>query len=381
MKIVLVANTAWSLFNFRRSLIVRLVDLGHDVVTVAPPDDEHQANLESLGARFVPVTMDNKGTHPGRDVLLYLRLFWLFRRESPGLVISFTIKPVIFAGLAAASCSAPGIGVVTGLGSVFLKDNLLTRLVENLYRFSLARAAKVFVLNQDDMRVFRERRLAPAEKLQCLNGEGIDLRHFAVAPTTGADAARPFRFLLAARMLWDKGIGEYVEAARKLRADFPSAEFCLLGFLDVQNPTAISREQMEQWDREGTVRYLGQTSDIRPELARADAIVLPSYREGISRFLLEAAAMGRPIVATDVTGCREIVDDGTTGYLCRVRDADDLAAQMRRMLELPAPERAEMGRRGRLKVEREFDEQVVIQKYIEEIDRVKPTASPARVSA
>jgi glycosyltransferase involved in cell wall biosynthesis len=171
-------------------------------------------------------------------------------------------------------------------------------------------------------------------------------------------------------MLWDKGVGEYVAAARRVRQRYPDAEFCLLGFLDVQNPAAISREQMDEWVAEGVVNYLGVSNDVREQITAADCVVLPSYREGTPRTLLEAAAMARPLITTDAVGCREVVDDGVNGYLCRVKDADDLADKMERMIALSATERTEMGRRGREKIEREFDEQLVIDAYLRAIKDV-----------
>lgn len=171
-------------------------------------------------------------------------------------------------------------------------------------------------------------------------------------------------------MLWDKGVGEYVEAARRVKQLYPDAEFGLLGFLDVKNPAAISREQMDEWVAEGVVNYLGVSDDVREQIAQADCVVLPSYREGTPRTLLEAAAMARPLIATDAVGCREVVEDGVNGYLCRVKDAEDLADRMERMIGLSDDERTEMGRRGREKVEREFDEQFVIDAYLKAIREV-----------
>ena len=179
-----------------------------------------------------------------------------------------------------------------------------------------------------------------------------------------------FRFLLIARMLWDKGVGEYVEAARLIRARWPRAECCLLGFVDVQNPAAISRAQMDDWVAQGFVRYLGVSDDVRTEIAMADCIVLPSYREGTPRTLLEASAMGRPVITTDAVGCREVVDDGINGYLCKPRDAVDLAAKMEQMLSLSTEQRSAMGLRGRDKMVAQFDEQIVIKKYLAAIEEI-----------
>jgi glycosyltransferase involved in cell wall biosynthesis len=251
---------------------------------------------------------------------------------------------------------------------VFIKDIWLTRLVRGLYRLALSRSAMVFFQNDDDRQMFVSGGLVGQAVTDRLPGSGIDLDKFApvILPSQS-----PTRFLLIARMLWDKGVGEFVEAARLLKRAGASADFCLLGFLDVQNPAAISRKQIDVWVEEGVVRYLGVSDDVRAEIAAAGCVVLPSfYREGTPRALLEAAAMGRPIITTDAVGCREVVDDGVNGYLCLPRDAVDLAEKMARIAALSLAERELMGRLGREKVEREFDEQIVIGKYLEAIASV-----------
>ena len=203
------------------------MDAGHEVIAVAPPD-EHVPRIEALGIRFLPMPMDNKGTHPGRDLLLLLRFYRTFRSERPELVISYTIKPVIYASLAARFSGIPVINVVTGLGTVFLRENLITKLVVMLYRYSQAHVQKLFFLNQDDMQFFRQRNLAPAEHMECLTGEGIDLVHFIQAEPL-PEGQRQFRFLLLARMLWDKGIGEFVEASRQVRQLHPGSRVLFVG--------------------------------------------------------------------------------------------------------------------------------------------------------
>jgi glycosyltransferase involved in cell wall biosynthesis len=214
-----------------------------------------------------------------------------------------------------------------------------------------------------------------------LPGSGVDLAKFAQVASPDQS---PTRFLLIARMLWDKGVCEYVEAARQLKCRGSTADFWLLGFLDVQNPTAISRKQMDAWVEEGVVGYLGVSYDVRAVIAAANCVVLPSYREGTPRALLEAAAMGRPIITTDAVGCREVVDDGMNGFLCRPRDAADLAEKIERMTALSPGEREVMGRRGRQKMEREFDEQIVFGKYLDAIQdllRNEPQSETFRPSA
>lgn len=367
MKILISLNTAWNLVNFRAGLIRTLVAQGHEVVAVAPYDS-YAPRLTALGCRFVPLPMDNQGTHPGRDALLLWRFVRLFMRERPDVYLGYTVKPNVYGSLAARWLGIPVINNIAGLGAVFIKDGWLVRLVRWLYHMALRRSVKVFFQNDDDRRLFIAGGLVRAEVTDLLPGSGIDLQRFAVVPLGSTDSIeRKFRFLLIARMLWDKGVAEYVEAARLIKARWPQAECCLLGFVDVPNPAAISRAQMDDWVVRGYVNYLGVSDDVRIEIAVADCIVLPSYREGTPRTLLEAAAMGRPIITTDAVGCREVVDDGRNGYLCKVRDAVDLAAKMERMLSLTKEQRCEMGLRGRQKMEAEFDEQFVIRKYLEAI--------------
>lgn len=365
-KVVIALNTAWNLVNFRAGLIRALVAAGYEVVAVAPPD-KYAARLPALGCRYLPLPMDNQGTHPGRDTVLLWRFLCILRRERPTVFLGYTVKPNVYGSLAAHMLGIPVVNNIAGLGSVFIRQGWLAHLVRGLYRLALARSWRVFFQNDDDLRMFVDAGLVRLLQTDRLPGSGVDLGRFVSTPFP---AGKGIRFLLVARMLWDKGVGEYVEAARLVHRCYPDAEFCLLGFLDVKNPAAISREQMAEWVAEGTVNYLGESDDVRNEIAAADCVVLPSYREGVPRSLLEAAAMGRPIITTDVAGCRDVVNDRVNGFLCRARDAEDLANKMKQMAALPAEIRTEMGRKGREKMEREFDERIVIQKYLDEISKI-----------
>jgi glycosyltransferase involved in cell wall biosynthesis len=367
VKIIICINTAWNLVNFRSGLIQALVRDGYEVLAFAP-HDEYAHQLTSLGCRFVPLPMHNGGTHPGRDAILLWRFFWLFRKERPDVYLGYTVKPNVYGSLAAGMLGIPAINNIAGLGAVFIRGGFLVRLVRWLYKTSLKRSSKVFFQNDDDRQLFISGGLVNDTITDLLPGSGIDLTRFAVTALPSLPRAnRKFRFLLIARMLRDKGVVEFVEAAKVVKRNYPDVEFALLGFLDVQNPAAISRAEMDSWVAEGSVTYLGVSDDVRAEIATADCIVLPSYREGTPRTLLEAAAMGRPIVTTNAVGCREVVDDGQNGFLCKVRDSADLANKMESMLKLSPQERQEMGRKGRQKMEREFDEAIVIQKYLNAI--------------
>ena len=368
MKIVICLNTAWNLVNFRAGLIRALVKAGHEVVAVAP-DDKYAASLNALGCRFVPLQMENSGTNPVQDALLTWRFARLFSNEQPDIYLGYTVKPNVYGSFAAHMIGIPVINNIAGLGAVFIRDGWLVRVVRWLYRLALKRSAKVFFQNPDDRALFIDGGLVRSEVTELLPGSGIDLVRFTALAKSDAGNAR-FRFLLIARMLRDKGVVEYVDAAQLIRQRWPQAEFCLLGFLDVQNPAAISRAEMDAWVAEGVVNYLGVSDDVRTQLATADCVVLPSYREGTPRTLLEAAAMARPIITTNAVGCREVVDDGVNGYLCKVRDAEDLAAKMEQMMLQSPEQRAEMGQRGRAKMEAEFDEQIVIGKYLAAIEEI-----------
>lgn len=360
-------NAAWNLLNFRAGLIRALVAQGYEVVAVAP-SDEYVSQVVALGCRYVPLPMDNKGTHPGRDLILLWRFFRLMLKERPNVFLGYTVKPNIYGSLAAKVFRIPVINNVAGLGAAFNKDGWLNLLVRKLYRVALTSSRTVFFQNEDDRHLFVSGGLVSGSVSDRLPGSGIDLKRFVPKPLPNM---KRVRFLLIARMLWEKGIGEYVQAARLLKQRGADVDVCLLGFLDVQNPSAISRVQMDEWVAEGVVRYLGVRDNVCEEIASADCVVLPSfYREGTPRSLLEAAAMARPIIATDSVGCRDVVVDGVNGYLCRARDAADLAEKMAKMIALSAAEREAMGLRGRRKMELEFDEQIVIAKYLRAIDRV-----------
>jgi glycosyltransferase involved in cell wall biosynthesis len=369
MKIVICLNTAWNLVNFRAGLISALVEAGHEVVAVAP-DDKYAAGLNELGCRFVPLKMHNGGTNPVQDALLMWRFLRLFSNELPDVYLGYTVKPNVYGSLVAHIMGIPVINNIAGLGAVFIKDGWLVLVVQRLYRLALKRSSKVFFQNPDDCALFIDRGMVRNEIAELLPGSGIDLKRFNSLPKLDGSVQK-FRFLLIARMLRDKGVLEYVEAANILRQRWPSVEFCLLGFLDVQNPAAISNAEMHAWVAEGVVNYLGVSDDVRAQIVLADCVVLPSYREGTPRTLLEAAAMARPIITTDAVGCREVVDDGVNGYLCKVRDAGSLAEQMEKMLLLSSEQRAEMGLRGRTKMVDEFDEEIVINKYLAAVEEIR----------
>ena len=361
--IVISANSCWNIVNFRGGLIRALSAKGYRIVVVAPQDG-HQSRLSEFGAAFVPVPINSSGLSVAEDLRLLLDYLKIFRALEPFAFLGFTAKPNIYGSLAARWVGARVINNVSGLGTVFIKPGPLTMLVTWLYRFSLRTSSTIFFQNRDDMDLFIAKRIARPGQARLLPGSGVDLAHFQPRGTRPR-ARGPFRFLLVARLLWDKGVAEFVEAARLVRQSHPEVRFQLLGAIGANNRTAVPSAFVERWRAEDLIDYLGEVDDVRDAMGEADCIVLPSYREGLPRSLLEGSAMGKPLIATDVPGCRDVVADGETGYLCAGRSADSLAAAMRRMLEATAAQRLAMGERGRRRVEQEFCETLVIAKYLE----------------
>lgn len=369
MRVTIVSNTAWYLFNFRLNLMHALQAEGHEVIAVAP-EDGYAAKIRAAGIPFEGVPISGRGINPFVELGSVLRLRSLLVRRRVGLVLSYTPKGNSYAALACMTSGVPFIANVSGLGRTAIRRSPVSRVVDLLYRVTLRRAHRVFFQNNDDLAAFVGKGFVRADRAERLPGSGVDLDRFqapADAPRRNADAPV---FLLLARLMWDKGVGEFVEAARAVKARYPKARFQVLGFLDVANPSAISRRQMDEWTSEGVVEYHEPTDDVRPWLTQADCVVLPSYREGVPRTLLEAAAMARPVVTTDAPGCRDTVIDGETGYLCRTADAEDLADKLLRFAALPVGERAAMGRAGRAFVTRDFDERFVLRRYIETVRTV-----------
>lgn len=359
------ANTSWYLYNFRRNTITALLGAGYQVVAIAPKD-EYSPKLESLGASFCHVNIDQGGTNPVKDIGTFFSFIKIFQSVKPDVVLNFTPKNNIYGTLAGHFVGSKSVNNIAGLGMVFINEGLTSKIAKFLYKISQSKASKIFFQNEDDKKLFLESRLAPSYLVDRLPGSGADLNRFQVRL---ANDDGIIRFLLIARMLYDKGIGHYVEAARALKSKYgDKVEFRLLGFLDVNNPSAVSSSDMQKWVDEDIVNYLGTSDCVEEEIAKVDCMVLPSfYREGVPKSLLEAGAMGKPIITTDNVGCRETVDDGVNGYLCEVRSTESLIEKLELIIQMSHELRLNMGRQSRLKIEREFDEQIVINKYLDAV--------------
>jgi len=362
-KVLICSNYAWTIYNFRMPLIRSLKKQGYNVEVVTQFDGYEKDIIQEVD-EIHNLFISRKGMNPLTDFITFSNLIIRFFRSKPDLVLLFTIKPVIYGMLASKCFSIPSIPTITGLGTTFIRENIVTRIVKRLYRMALSSASLVFFQNNDDICLFTEQKLIDSDLCRLSPGSGVDLNAF---PERTLEPSDNMTFLLIARMLWDKGVREYVEAARVIKKKYPNVSFQLLGPHGVENRTAIANSKMAEWQEEGVIEYLGATDNVACYIERVCCVVLPSYREGTSRVLLESAAMCRPLIATDVPGCREVVDDGVTGLLCKPKDYVSLSQKMEIMINLPHETRVSMGKRGRQKIQDEFSEDIVCDLYIDAI--------------
>ena len=366
LRIVVVANTSWYLYNFRRNLIRALIEDGHEVVAMGG-DSDYGHRLEAEGLTHVPLQFSSAGTQPWHELRAVFALRRALKAGRYDLALSYTPKANIYTAMARMGLRLQQVMNISGLGRAFTSPGLIvTPIVKWLYRWTTCRATWVFFQNADDRNLFLQRDLVPADRQSLVPGSGVDLGHFCAKPLPcEVGLCEHVTFLMIARLIKDKGVLEFIEAARAVHAKKPETRFLLLGPADNSPNAPIDADMVQSWRNAGVVQYQGSVDDVRPYIERADVVVLPSYREGVPRSLLEAAAMGRPVIATDVPGCRDVVEAGSTGMLCRVADAESLAEAMTEFLNMPVARRVAMGRAGRARVEACFDERTVIAHYRE----------------
>lgn len=371
-KVIFFANTDWYLYNFRLPLAKAIRDRGGEVVMISPPGP-YGERLGREGFRWISLPMVRKSLNPLQEVKIVLALARIYRQERPTLVHHFTLKCVIYGSIAARLAAVPFIvNAAAGLGYVFTSRHAKARILKPFVKVILSavlrsRDSRLIVQNPDDGDQLVQHKLVEKKRVRLIRGSGVNTELF--TPNYPVLPQTPLRVLLATRLLWDKGVREYVDAARSLKAGGVELEFLLAGTGDNGNPASISDKQIEAWVREGVITPLGHVEDMRLLLATTDMVVLPSYGEGVPRILLEAAACGLPIVTTDVPGCREIVVHGKNGLLVSPRDAASLASAIRQLAE-DSDLRADMGRAGREIAQTEFDERRVIAETIAVYDEL-----------
>lgn len=331
--------------------------------------DERTVEIQNLGPDFEELHLSLKGLNPLKDLKTIFLYIKLFRKYRPDHVFSFTIKPVIYSSLAARLLNIPATSTITGLGTAFLKKGLLQFIASCLYKISIYNNKKIIFQNKTDQHLFIKLGLTQKNRTTCVNGSGINLKHF--TPDMNSSEKDRISFLMVARPLYDKGIQEYVDAISLVRSK-PlklKVDFRFLGPTESENRSAVPLPVFKKWTTDGVFVYLGYHKDPRPFIATSDVIVLPSYREGLSRSLIEAAAMGKPIVTTNVPGCREVVEESRNGFLCKPKSAEDLAKQLLKMVEAKASgDLKTMSLYSREKAERDFSESKVIKEYLLSLD-------------
>lgn len=359
--VAIVANTTWNIYNFRLPLIKALKQSGYRVLVIAPVDEYIHYLNDSYFTRHIPIKyLSAQRKNPFSDLLFLFELFSIYRREKPDIVFHYTIKPNIYGSLAARWNGIPSIPTVTGLGYAFLHSNLLNRGARLLYRLALRDVPLAIFHNPTDRDFFVSEGIISRNRGNIIPGSGVNTNYFRPLPKPKKDK---FIFLFIGRLLVDKGIREYVNAARQLKRLAPQAECWIVGQLDSKNSASVGKTKLLQWVANHDIRYFGSTLDVRSYLKQADVLVLPSYREGMPRAVLEAMAMGKPIITTDTAGCRNAIDE-QCGLAIPPRDSQALAEAMENFYHKDSSELENMGRAARQRVLKYYDDKIIVQEYL-----------------
>lgn len=362
-RILVLTNNIGGLHSFRKEVVKAIAEAGYEVYISEPDDDERVRYFEEIGCHIVKTDFNRRGMNPVEDVKLILKYWKMIKQLKPKAVLSYTIKPNIYGGIACRLTGTPQLANVTGLGDAMENGGWLQKLTVGLYKVGIGKAKCVFFQNATNKQ-FCETHGIVGRKTRLLPGSGVNLEHHTYQAFPKDEGK--VRFLFIGRMLRDKGIEEYFEAAKVIKGKYPNTEFQILG-----NVEGNYQDKLDALSKDGIVNHLGTTSDVRLYIGAVECTIMPSYHEGMSNVNLESAANGRPVITTDVPGCRETVDDGVTGYLVDARSAESLIAAIERFIALPYREKVKMGQEGRKKVEREFDRQIVVKAYLEEIASMK----------
>lgn len=368
MKLLFSSNISWSVYNFRADLLKTLKKNGFDVHVTASRDD-YSSRLIDLGFTFHELGVKNNATNPIEDFFLIFKYYFLYKKIKPDIILHNAIKPNIYGTIAAGILGIPTINNISGLGTLFIKRSFSTRIAKFLYWFSQKFAKVVFFQNPYDRDLFLKEKLISKHIVDVIPGSGVDTERFKPFKNTDRNTSN-LQCLFVGRLLVDKGILEFVGAAKLLKQKYPNVDFNILGPFYEDNSTTISKTSLEDWLKEGFVRYLGTTDYVEEVFSKNDFLVLPSYREGLSKVLIEASSMALPIVTTNVPGCKDVVIDGVTGYLCAPKSTEDLALKIEKMIKLNNIKRMDLGLRGRKRAKEVFDVKIIIDKYLNTIEKV-----------
>lgn len=363
MKILILTNNFGGLYTFRREVVQALLDKGHEVM-ISAPIDVRTRFFQDMGCGIIDTAFNRKGKNPLMDIALAFRYIRILKRIKPGVVMSYTIKPNLYGGMACQLCGVPQIANITGLGTAVENPGWLQKLTIVLYKIGMRKTKMVFCQNKANMDFCIQHKMVKGNA-RLIPGSGVNLQHHSFQAYPSND--EPLRFIFISRLLREKGIEEYLAAAQEIKAKCPDIEFHILGSCEDDYV-----ERIEKLHRDGVVVYHGKQADVRPFIGQSCCTVHPSfYPEGMSNVLLESCAAGRPVITTNRPGCGEIVDDTVNGFLVRQHDADDLVKKINQFIALPYEKKVDMGMKSRLKVEKEFDRKIVVDAYLKEINRLK----------
>ncbi|HFK8542988.1 TPA: glycosyltransferase family 4 protein [Proteus mirabilis] len=370
--IAITSNTSWYLYNFRKNTIIHLIKIGFRIITIAPYD-EYTKKLIELGTHHIDLKISSRGINPIKEFITLYHFYNIYKKNKIDIILNFTPKNNIYSSLTGKANRIKVINNIAGLGLIFSKKNILNKLVTYLYKKSSADF--VFFQNKDDYYLFKKNNLIDEKKTQydILPGSGVDIKKFI---PTYKEKNNNLVFILVARMLYEKGVTYYIDAAKIIKEKYGNnISFYLLGPIIDNKQKNISLERFNSLEKEGIIKYLGFTNNVNKYLKEADCVVLPSfYREGVPRSLLEAAAMGKPIITTDNIGCKEVVENGYNGFLCQPKSLKDLVYCIDKFINLGHKEKISMGMNGRRKIENEFNEDIVINKYVTIINKLLSTS-------
>jgi len=364
--IVIIANKCWTLFVARIDFIDYLKSKGYEITLIAK-EDGHTKYLTDRKYNFISINFDVKGMNILKDFISLIHLIYLTKKIKPDLILNFTTKANIYGSIAARFNSIPVVNNIAGLGTLFMNFDFKTKILLTLYKISHKRVDFVFFQNNEDRDLFLKHKIINQEKTLRIPGSGVNLLKYLAEPPY----LKQVKFIFISRLLKAKGIYELIKAAEVVKQKYPEAVFEILGFVNNDSPTSITLNEVEQWEKKGIIKYLGETQDVRPYIKNSTCVVFPSYyREGVPRVLLEASAMARPIITTDNIGCRDAVDHGFNGLLCKVKDHADLAEKIITFIQMSDTAKIEMGKSGRIKVEKEFDQNIVFNSYFKIIQEL-----------
>ncbi|EIY55787.1 glycosyltransferase family 4 protein [Bacteroides salyersiae] len=358
--ILVLANSIIGLHSFRKEVVKAMVDNGYVVYLAFPDKDERAKYFEQIDCKYVDVKFDRRGMNPIKDLKLLLDYIKVIKRIKPVAVLTYTIKPNVYGGIAAAYCGVPLLANVTGLGDAVENKGFLGKLTVFLYKLGLRKANTVFFQNNSNLKFCVDSGIVVQEQSCLLPGSGVNTSYhvYQEYPTDNI-----IKFLFIARLLKDKGTEEYFETAKIIKEKYPNTEFQILGYCD----DGKYQTQLDELTKAGVINFLGCATDVRPYIGDVYCTIMPSYHEGLSNVNLESEANGRPVITTKVPGCKETVDDGITGYLCDVRSTQDLTDKVEKFINLPYEEKKQMGLNARRKVEREFERQIIVDAYLKAI--------------